>query len=228
MMIVTRDEAKMQGNNRFFDALPCKKGHISEKYVRDGYCCTCKTLNEQKHRDVRVKKAKVRYRRNKDSVIRKNKEYALRNKDTVKTQQLKWRSRNKERIKTYQKDNLWLYAYHAAKRRKLVKTATPKWVEHEEIKLIYAQCASIERLTGIKHHVDHIVPVNSKIVCGLHCPWNLRIITATENISKSNKLIDHGELPLRNLLLDSGRNHTSHRLNNPRIVPRLDVHDLKR
>lgn len=56
-----------------------------------------------------------------------------------------------------------------------------------EIKLIYEECRALSRGKGL-FHVDHIVPLQHPRVCGLHVPWNLQILTASDNCSKSNKL----------------------------------------
>jgi hypothetical protein len=65
--------------------------------------------------------------------------------------------------------------------------ATPFWSDLEQIKGIYEEAAMFDILFRRKHHVDHIVPLKHKLVCGLHVPANLRIITAEENLAKNNK-----------------------------------------
>ncbi len=70
--------------------------------------------------------------------------------------------------------------------------ATPKWLTNEhkhQIQEIYEESARLTKETGIKHAVDHIIPLQGKIVCGLHVPWNLQILTFSENSKKSNKLL---------------------------------------
>ncbi len=64
--------------------------------------------------------------------------------------------------------------------------AWPEWcAEHKGFKTIDT-IAKIRRANGEKVHKDHIVPICSDIVCGLHVPWNLEIIGDKENMSKSN------------------------------------------
>lgn len=74
--------------------------------------------------------------------------------------------------------------------KKAIKGSTPKWANPEKIMDIYAECSAINKLTGILHHVDHIVPLRNRKVCGLHCEHNLRVIPATENLTKKNKFIE--------------------------------------
>jgi len=45
-------------------------------------------------------------------------------------------------------------------------------------------------VTGVQHHVDHVVPLRGDTVCGFHVWNNLRVIPAYENIAKGNKLIE--------------------------------------
>lgn len=73
-----------------------------------------------------------------------------------------------------------------AQRRAKKLQAMPKWADTKAIRQIYAECQRITRETGIKHEVDHIVPLNGVKVKGLHVAENLRVIPAKLNRKKSN------------------------------------------
>lgn len=51
----------------------------------------------------------------------------------------------------------------------------------------YHLAVTREEETGIKWQVDHIVPINSHLVCGLHSEYNLAVIPKKENLSKGNR-----------------------------------------
>lgn len=96
------------------------------------------------------------------------------------------RERLNARALVYAKQNPQVYAARAMMRIAIKKKATPPWSETEKIVTLYEQAAQLRNETGIAWHVDHIVPLNSPTVCGLHVFANLQVITATKNLSKSN------------------------------------------
>ena len=53
---------------------------------------------------------------------------------------------------------------------------------------IYKARAAAQELLDIVVHVDHTVPLKSKLVCGLHCEANLRLLPGRENQAKSNRI----------------------------------------
>lgn len=96
-----------------------------------------------------------------------------------------WNLKNSERMqevrKAYRKTNLAKYASHAASRRAMKLMATPGWADQRRIDFIYREAARM----GLT--VDHIVPLKSEIVCGLHWHKNMQLLPMKENIAKGNR-----------------------------------------
>lgn len=76
---------------------------------------------------------------------------------------------------------------YAKKRKETIKKATPKWSNDAEIALIYAKRDQLNDTWKLNFEVDHIVPLHSKKVCGLHCLDNLQLLVKDENKTKNNK-----------------------------------------
>lgn len=95
--------------------------------------------------------------------------------------------------KHYHANKPWYFA-KSAKRRAYKLHATPSWLtprQLQDIIIIYMECVQISKETGIKHNVDHTIPLKGKNVSGLHVPWNLQIITEHDNKTKHNKADYH-------------------------------------
>jgi hypothetical protein len=83
-------------------------------------------------------------------------------------------------------DNLEAQTHWAAVRRARKRQAMPAWADKERIKKVYKRARQLSQASGEPYHVDHILPLCSDIVCGLHVHENLQVIPARENIIKSN------------------------------------------
>jgi hypothetical protein len=149
----------------------------------------------KKHKENPEKRREIskRYRQNNLEKERERiRNYARKNSVIHSLKAAEWREKNPERRKeserAYLKANPEKVNAKNAKRRALKIKAMPKWANLEKIKFIYSECSNISKLTGVEHHVDHIVPLNSKFVCGLHVHNNLQIITMSENVKKSNQV----------------------------------------
>lgn len=94
----------------------------------------------------------------------------------------------KASIQKYYQSNKDKYCHQRAVRRAVTLQATPVWANKQKILKIYKLLKRLNAITPRKYHVDHIVPLNGKTVCGLHNEFNLRIVDSKENLAKSNKV----------------------------------------
>lgn len=120
--------------------------------------------------------------------------YRKNNPEKRKKSSSDWATKNKasrkEYIKLYIRENKGIVNANTAMRRARKKQATPAWANPKKIKIEYDLAAWCSKVTGEQYHVDHIVPLQSKLVCGLHWEGNLQVIPAFNNHSKNNRYWD--------------------------------------
>lgn len=100
-------------------------------------------------------------------------------------------SKRLAQMANYKKSNPGKINALAAKRHASKLERTPKWLtslQLQHIQMFYDSAAALAKEFGIQMDVDHIIPLQGKNVSGLHVPWNLQVITAKDNASKSNRL----------------------------------------
>jgi 5-methylcytosine-specific restriction endonuclease McrA len=187
----TRAEAKSTGAKYYFTGDPCKHGHIALRKTK-GACVECLKVEWEKGNETRTEyfreynqseagqTAKQEYyKRNREIVIARAQARPLGEKQAYRKS---WKLNNQDQV----------LADNKLRRRKH-REATPPWItrkQKSEIRQLYQIAITMSRTTGERYVVDHIVPLRSEVVCGLHVPWNLRVITQEENLKKSNKILD--------------------------------------
>lgn len=207
----SRQESKLLSLLTYFTGKPCKNGHVAKRRTSNGECEECGRIRSNKtaknlDKNIKASRDKSYYERHKEKIRSiQNKIYLCLSKEEKSNRRgiltcaskakQKERSRkhyienidkHKKLIATWRVKNKHIIYASNQKRRSAKKQAIPKWSDFEKINQIYADSILISEMTRVKHHVDHIVPLNSKIVCGLHCECNLEIITAKSNLEKGN------------------------------------------
>lgn len=179
---------------------------------RDGHKSRCKTCTRKDgikyrsdHADARKRTTLNYHKNNAEKINEKSRRWYKENRERAKITRAKWRiknsqkdkddvakyqSKNKEKLaaaaKEWNKKNPHLVQAKGARRRARQAASIPKWADHCAINGIYKKAKKLNYETKESWQVDHIVPIHSKIVCGLHCEHNLQIITKKENLKKSN------------------------------------------
>lgn len=184
----------------------CKQSKLISDFYKDksrfdGLQSKCKScLNEynatwsKKNLSYRTEYKRQYVKDNKDHIKYINKLYQEKNKEKLLEQNKKYYAKHPEKRKQYYrkyaKKNTAKIAALKNKRYCSKMNRTPKWLTLQDlyqIETFYKEAQRLTKETGIQYHVDHIVPLQGKEVSGLHVPWNLQVILATENLKKRNK-----------------------------------------
>lgn len=125
----------------------------------------------------RFKEIKRVYRAsNEDHVRQYRREYHIKTKERANALAREWKAANRAQ------------AVALGRKRKAAKIrAVPPWFDSKKANEMYAEARRMTEETGIPHHVDHIVPLQSNLVCGLHWHGNLQVLPAPINWTKSNR-----------------------------------------
>ena len=190
----SREEAKQTGSKYYFTGQPCKHGHIAPRKTK-GSCLDCLKAEWTKGNETRAEYFR-QYNQSDAGAAAKQKYYA-KNKEVVIARA---QARPAEEKRAYR--NTWktqnqdqVLADNKVRRRKH-RQATPPWITRKqktEMRALYQAAIHLSKTTGERYVVDHIVPLRSEKVCGLHVAWNLRVITQAENLKKSNSMPEDSE-----------------------------------
>ena len=156
------------------------------KTAKFGVSSSCKVCQSAYNKEYREK--------NREALLQADRDRYANNAEDLKAKAAKYKSENKdyydEYNKSYYRLNKHKFLAANSKRRKVIVRATPTWLSDQhkqEIEDAYWLAQDLRATSGETYHVDHIIPLQGKDVCGLHVPWNLQILPADLNLQKGNR-----------------------------------------
>ena len=183
--VENRFSADRAGFSVYDPEYPCTHGHISNRRVKEGMCVKCQ--NDAGLARMRKKRKNPEYKKaDNDRALR----YYHNNKKVIAEKRKKdWRSgKIKDRQYEYYKKNKSKYCALTVHYQMKKKMHTLSCVSSREFISFYKKRDALTDKTGIPHEVDHYYPLQGENICGLHVPWNLQIIPASENRQKHNSM----------------------------------------
>ena len=203
MKIISWSEARDAGEKHYFTGKPCLRGHISIRQTSGMACIECKREQQAKRMQDPEMRAKQVMRstqytkrmrlesaefRAKDNAYRKE---WMRKKMQDLAYAAKVREAGNRAAAKRRADNPTQNRFKAASYKASRINRAPVWLTREHRKDMRSFYALRDWLNltmfGVKYEVDHIVPLRGQSVSGLHVPWNLRVIRASENARKGNR-----------------------------------------
>lgn len=168
----SREDAALAGAKLYNTGRPCKRGHYDYRYVSGGACRACmrEATQSRDQRSPDYNKARLAnyYARNRAELLSKQKLYRDAHKDARRLYN-----------KSYARNNLAKLRAKVAARKAKKLQATPLWADLPKIAAFYRACPK-------GYEVDHVIPLVSPFVCGLHVLENLQYLPRRENRSKGN------------------------------------------
>jgi hypothetical protein len=170
--IITLKEAREQKLTYYYTGVLCKQGHVCKRIVSSRACYDC-TLGRHKSWQED----------NRSKISDYNKNYRFDNPVDLIENRKKTRERNKINPQPNRdRANKW------ARDNPARVNACPKWVDIGKLMEVYKACP-----TG--YHVDHILPLQGRLITGIHVPSNLQYLTPIDNSIKHNKFEPYYQPP---------------------------------
>jgi len=198
--IIMRSQAIKEGRTHYFTGKPCKHGHVAMRRVK-GTCMECDRSIQQRKRALLGQEYQSRYAKYYAEWYASNRAKKVQNVlqryysdvESSRIEKRNQRNARKDQINA-RKRELYLersaeIVQQVAKRQAAKLRAIPIWygeldqlVEIEARRLVRLR----EKCTGVRWHIDHMIPLRSKTATGFHCANNLQVIPASMNCSKRN------------------------------------------
>jgi hypothetical protein len=193
----SRDSGRKDGLQKRCKA--CQSAHFQANRDRN---LARQRQYDTENREARQKRTAEYYENNRDRLKPVRALWHRENAEKVAARKAKYRTENPEKFHGVRAGDVEYLGYLSQwrrlnrgkvtaasnKRRAAKLQATPKWADFGAIAELYEVSVATVEIFGIAFEVDHIVPLKSKLVCGLHWEGNLRVITRIENRQKKNSV----------------------------------------